>query len=81
MRPLGRGAFAQTFLARDDAGGRLVALKTLYGRPQADLKSYELFEREAQVLLGLRHEGIPAFVELLRADVAGTPATFLDRIQ
>ncbi|HJQ66756.1 MAG TPA: serine/threonine-protein kinase, partial [Gemmatimonadales bacterium] len=77
VRPLGRGAFAQTFLARDDAGGRLVALKTLYGRPQTDLKSYELFEREAQVLLGLRHEGIPAFIELLRADVAGTPATFL----
>jgi serine/threonine protein kinase len=64
-------------LARDDEGGRLVALKTQHGRPQADLKAYELFEREAQVLLGLRHEGIPAFVELLHADVAGTPATFL----
>ena len=44
-------------------------LETVPPDASPSLKAFELFEREAQVLLGLRHEGIPAFVDLLRADV------------
>ena len=77
VRPLGRGGFAHTFLARDPERGREVALKTLHGRLVSDPKSFQLFEREARVLLGLRHRGVPEFVEFFRADVKGTPTAVL----
>jgi serine/threonine protein kinase len=77
IRPLGRGGFAHTFLARDVERGRDVALKTLYGAGVPDAKSYELFEREAAVLLGLRHRGVPEFVEFFRADLGGGSAAVL----
>jgi hypothetical protein len=71
VRPLGRGGFAHTFLARDPERGGEVALKTLHGELVTDPKSYQLFEREAKVLLGLRHRGVPEFVEFFRAEVKG----------
>jgi hypothetical protein len=77
VRPLGRGGFAHTYLARALEGGRAVALKTLYGRAVTDLKAYELFEREARVLLGLRHRGVPEFIEFFRADVDGDSTAVL----
>jgi hypothetical protein len=77
VRPLGRGGFAHTFLARDPEHGREVALKTLHGALVTDPKSYQLFEREAQVLLGLRHRGVPEFVEFFRAEIGGTPTAVL----
>ncbi|HXV85621.1 MAG TPA: serine/threonine-protein kinase [Gemmatimonadales bacterium] len=75
--PLGKGGFARTFLARDLERGRDVALKTLYGSSMADAKAYQLFEREAAVLLGLRHRGVPEFVEFFRADLPGATAGVL----
>ena len=77
VRPLGRGGFAHTYLARDLEGGRAVALKTLHGGLEADLKTYELFEREARVLVGLRHRGVPEFLEFFRTDVGGHQAAVL----
>ena len=77
VRPLGRGGFAHTYLARDLKGGRAVALKTLHGRAVADLKAYQLFEREARVLLGLRHRGVPEFIEFFRADLSGASTAVL----
>jgi hypothetical protein len=77
VRPLGRGGFAHTFLARDPERGREVALKTLHGALVTDPKSYQLFEREARVLLGLRHRGVPEFVEFFRAEILGTPTAVL----
>jgi serine/threonine protein kinase len=77
VRPLGRGGFAHTYLARDLERGREVALKTLHGRLVTDPKSYQLFEREARVLVGLRHRGVPEFVEFFRAEVRGTPTAVL----
>jgi hypothetical protein len=77
VRPLGRGGFAHTYLARALEGDRAVALKTLYGRAVTDLKAYELFEREARVLLGLRHRGVPEFIEFFRADVDGDSTAVL----
>jgi serine/threonine protein kinase len=77
VRPLGRGSFAQTLLARDLAHDRLVAIKVLHPRLAQDWKTFELFEREAAVLRELRHQGIPAVHESFRAPYDGSEATFL----
>jgi serine/threonine protein kinase len=77
VRPLGRGGFAHTFLARDLAGNREVALKMLASRSVTEFKTAELFEREAQVLLGLRHRGVPEFIDFFRAEMDGGPSAVL----
>lgn len=75
VRPLGRGGFATTWLARAnanaDAGERLVAIKELrVGAAELEAddgnpgwKHVELFEREAKVLAMLRHPSVPRVVE------------------
>jgi serine/threonine protein kinase len=76
LRTLGRGSFAETLLARDVKLNRQVAVKVLH--PDAsDVKALELFEREAMVLRELRHQGIPAIHEALRAPWRGREAGFL----
>lgn len=77
IRPLGRGAFAQTLLARDRRLGRHIALKVLRPTRELDAKAYELFEREATVLRELRHPSIPAIHTTFRAEWEGNPAAFL----
>jgi serine/threonine protein kinase len=77
IRPLGRGAFAHTLLARDVRLGRQVALKVLHPRAADDLKAFELFEREAAVLRELRHPGVPAVHTTFRAQWEGVDAAFL----
>jgi serine/threonine protein kinase len=77
IRPLGRGTFAHTLLAQDIRLGRQVALKVLHPRGAADLKAYELFEREAAVLRDLRHPGVPAIHASFRAQWEGADAAFL----
>ncbi len=58
-RVLGKGASATTYLALDSQSGRHVALKALRARSLEEWKQFELFEREARVLAGLRHHGVP----------------------
>jgi serine/threonine protein kinase len=77
IRPLGRGSFAHTLLARDNRLGRQVALKVLHPRGDHGLKAYELFEREAAVLRDLRHPGVPAIHTTFRAEWEGADAAFL----
>lgn len=77
IRPLGRGAFAHTLLARDLRLGRQVALKVLHPRNAESLKAFELFEREAAVLRELRHPAVPAIHTTLRAQWEGAEAAFL----
>lgn len=77
IRPLGRGSFAQTFLARDALSERLVAVKVMHPRAAKDWKAFELFDREAAVLRDLRHHGIPAVHEAFRAPWDGSEAAFL----
>lgn len=77
IRPLGRGSFAHTLLARDVRLGRQVALKVLHPQGGHDLKAYELFEREAAVLRDLRHPGVPAIHATFRAEWEGAGAAFL----
>ena len=76
-RVLGQGAFGHTFLARDRQAERDVAVKVLDRRARDDWKAYELFKREAEVLAGLRHHGIPEVYDTLEDSWLGAPAAFL----
>ena len=67
VETLGRGAFGHTLLARDRETGQQVAIKVLEPRKVSDLKSFELFEREASVLRSLRHQGVPQVFDSFRA--------------
>lgn len=77
VRPLGRGSFAQTMLAVDRQNDRQVALKILHPRRAVDWKSFDLFDREAAVLRGLDHPGIPRVYEIFRAPWEGSEAGFI----
>src|SRR5262245_9395434 len=77
VRPIGRGSFAQTLLAVDRHDGRHVALKVLSPRRAADWKSFDLFDREAAVLRGLNHPGIPKVFDIFRAPWEGSNAGFI----
>ena len=76
VKTLGQGTFGRTLLARDTESGQTVAIKVLDARG-ADWKAYELFEREAAVLRGLRHHGIPQVYQPLQADYDGARASLL----
>ncbi|HEY7395210.1 MAG TPA: serine/threonine-protein kinase, partial [Gemmatimonadaceae bacterium] len=77
VRPLGRGSFAQTMLAVDRHNDRQVALKVLHPRRAVDWKSFDLFDREAAVLRGLDHPGIPRMYDIFRAPWEGSEAGFI----
>ncbi len=77
LRTLGQGAFGRTFLARDQQGGREVAIKMLDTQKVDSFKGFELFEREAAVLRSVRHHGVPEIYDSLRAEWEGSPAAFL----
>jgi len=77
IRVLGYGSFGRTFLARDRATDRSVAVKLLDPRTAEDWKAFELFEREATVLRSLRHHGIPEVHALVHDEWQGARATFL----
>lgn len=61
-------------------GGGLVAIKALTLRSMQDWRQLELFEREARALQGLRHEGIPRFVEYFEVDTASDRGFFLVQV-
>ena len=77
VRPLGHGSFGRTFVARDRENDSLVALKVLDQRSDVDLKSLELFEREAAVLRSIRHQGVPEVFDLLTSPWEGRRASIL----
>ncbi|MCH9685230.1 MAG: serine/threonine protein kinase [Deltaproteobacteria bacterium] len=62
--PLGEGGFARTYVARRETDAASVVLKVLRLERQLDFKALELFEREAKVLAGLTHPGVPRTHEL-----------------
>lgn len=67
-RPLGQGTFGTTYLGRELATGRAVAIKCLPLGGLPEWKPVELFEREARVLRSLDHPGVPAFVDAFEDD-------------
>jgi hypothetical protein len=76
LEALGKGSFAHTWRAIDRTDGRTVAVKIL-NQQGADWKARELFEREATVLAGLRHPGIPAVVGTMRVTWEGAETSCL----
>eukprot|EP00882_Tetradesmus_deserticola_P009899 GHRQ01010460.1.p1 GENE.GHRQ01010460.1~~GHRQ01010460.1.p1 ORF type:complete len:311 (+),score=106.07 GHRQ01010460.1:329-1261(+) len=74
---LGRGANAVTYRAIDNTNGREVALKALSLRGLRDWKQLELFQREAVVLQGLAHPGIPAYIDYFEEDTASDRAFYI----
>jgi serine/threonine protein kinase len=64
---VGQGGTAVTWLAEDrETGGRVVVKLLSVGQIE-EWKAVELFDREAGVLRGMHHEGIPAYVDCFRA--------------
>jgi WD40 repeat protein/tetratricopeptide (TPR) repeat protein len=63
VRTLGRGGHGTTFEAMREATGERVALKRLAVAEVSAWKSFELFQREAQVLSRLQHSAAPRYIE------------------
>ncbi|MGD8867725.1 MAG: serine/threonine-protein kinase [Gemmatimonadales bacterium] len=58
VRPLGVGAMAAVYLAREGALKRLVAVKVLFPKHAADQRARLRFERESQAVASLSHPNI-----------------------
>ena len=63
IRVLGQGGQATTWLARDLATDRDVALKELLLERVVDWKAVELFEREGQALASIDHPRVPDYID------------------
>ncbi len=74
---LGQGGHGVTYRAQDRKEGGEVALKELLLSRVADWKSVELFRREATVLQGLSHAGIPRYLAELEIIEDGVRQLFL----
>lgn len=71
VRRRGAGGFSEVWVAARVSDGRHVILKELRLEKLKDWKSLELFEREARVLQGLKHPGIPEYLEFFARTTAG----------
>jgi len=63
VRLLGRGSFAETYLAYDHQTERKVAVKAFHPEKVDSWKSYDLFKREVKTLQSLKHPGIPTIYD------------------
>jgi hypothetical protein len=72
-----RGGFGITYRASSTGSGQTVILKVLRLDRMGDWKALELFEREAKVLRGLSHPGIPRFVDHFTLGDSDHPAGFV----
>jgi hypothetical protein len=70
--PLGQGGQGRTFRALDRERGRAVAVKVMeLGAAAGGWKSFDLFERECQVLRGLAHAAIPRYLDTFAVEAQG----------
>ena len=69
---IGEGANGKTWLGKELATGRPVAIKELKFAQMESFKSFELFQREAEVLASVHTAGVPRFYEsILERDHGG----------
>ena len=61
LKLLGEGANGKTWLGRSKIDGQLVAIKELKTSVMEDLKSLDLFKREAETLESITVPGVPKF--------------------
>jgi D-tyrosyl-tRNA(Tyr) deacylase len=80
MEPLGAGGQAHTYRAIDRETGDEVAIKVLSLQGANEWKGYELFEREAKVLAGLRHPGIPRYRDYFASEESGDYFLVMDLV-
>ncbi len=82
LEALGSGSTATTYRARAsaEAGGGEVAIKALALKGLKDWKVLELFQREARVLQGLSHPGIPKYREYFEEDTDNDRSFYLVQV-
>jgi serine/threonine protein kinase len=70
--PLGQGGQGRTYRARDRETDRAVAVKVIQlGSASGGWKSFDLFERECQVLRSLEHPAIPRYLDTFAIEEEG----------
>ncbi|MCA9572429.1 MAG: serine/threonine protein kinase, partial [Myxococcales bacterium] len=67
LEPIGRGASGNTWRARDERTGQVVAIKEMLLSRASSAKTRELWEREVRVLQQLDHPQIPRYVDSFEA--------------
>lgn len=77
QKPLGKGSMGATYLARDTANERDVAVKILRLEQLKDWKTLELFEREARILKNLNHRFIPDYIDSFNINSSDNPKYIL----
>ena len=68
LKLLGEGANGKTWLGRSKIDGQLVAIKELKTSVMEDLKSLDLFKREAETLQSIKMQGVPRFYDSIFAE-------------
>lgn len=65
LKQLAFGGFSAVYLAEDDAAATKVVIKQLvaHGSPETQQKALAMFQREAQILSRLNHDGIARVVD------------------
>jgi serine/threonine protein kinase len=75
------GSFGRVFRAEDPATGRVVAIKVLRRRWSEDQQRIDLFEREGQVGLSLRHPNIVEILAVNRDAASGQYYIVMDFVE
>ena len=74
---LGRGLSTTTYRAIDTETGQECSIKCLSFRKMTEWKTWELFEREAQILKNLAHPKIPRYLDFFIEETAQDVELFL----
>ncbi|PRP93832.1 Serine/threonine-protein kinase F [Enhygromyxa salina] len=81
MESLGAGSQGHTYRAIDRETDDEVAIKVLSLEGAREWKAFELFEREAKTLAGLRHPGIPRYRDYFSSEDSGDYFLVMDRVR
>lgn len=80
MERLGSGSQGHSYRAIDRETDEDVAVKVLSLKGATEWKAFELFEREAKVLAGLRHPGIPRYRDYFASEESGDYFLVMDLV-